>query len=144
MAKFCSSCGARLSAENTACPSCGKTEEAGERQPIEFTGVSNAVAAALCYFWFAAIVFLLIAPYNRNREIRFHAYQGLFLAAIWLAGQVVLQVIPILGWMILPIWSVLMLALCIACAIKAYQGERLILPVISETADKQSIGKSTV
>ncbi|HLF96369.1 MAG TPA: hypothetical protein VI457_04420 [Methylococcaceae bacterium] len=140
MPKYCSACGAKLPEGSTACPACHKTEE-GSPVSTASSGLSTHVASALCYIWIAAIAFLLIEPYNKVNDIRFHAYQGLFLAAIWFGGSVALEFIPLLGWMVLPFWSLVMVVISIVCAVKAYQGDRLKLPVISEMAEKQATGK---
>ena len=139
MAKYCSACGAKLPEGSSVCPACNK---AAEGPPVSAeSGLSTPVASALCYIWIAAIIFLLIEPYSKIKELRFHAYQGLFLAAIWFVGSVTLEFIPLLGWMVLPFWSLVMLVVCIIGAVKAYQGSRLKLPVISDMAEKQATGK---
>lgn len=140
MAKYCSACGAKLPEGSTVCPACNK---AGEGSPVstESGSLSTNVASALCYIWIAAIIFLLIEPYSKIKDIRFHAYQGLFLAAIWFVGSVTLEFIPLLGWMVLPFWSLVMLVISIIGAVKAYQGTRLKIPIISEMAEKQATAK---
>lgn len=137
MAKYCSACGAKLPEGSATCPAC---RESATEEPVAggSGGLSTPVAAALCYIWIAALIFLLVEPYNKSSELRFHAYQGLFLAAIWFVGSLALEFIPLLGWMVLPFWSLVMLVVCIVGAVKAYQGDRLHLPVVSDMAEKQA------
>ena len=48
-------------------------------------GLTDNMAAALCYVLglLTGIVFLVVAPYNQNRLIRFHAFQSIFLQNRW-------------------------------------------------------------
>lgn len=51
-------------------------------------GVSNRNAALLCYIpmvgWIAAIVVLASERFRRETQVRFHAFQGLYLFVAWL------------------------------------------------------------
>src|SRR5579864_4887273 len=90
---FCANCGA--SVEGRFCAKCG-TPLAGEAPPAGATplgpgpaaaaGLTDNVAGALCYVltFITGILFLLLEPYNRNRAIRFHAFQSIFLFVVWL------------------------------------------------------------
>ncbi|OGA14879.1 MAG: hypothetical protein A3I63_08305 [Betaproteobacteria bacterium RIFCSPLOWO2_02_FULL_66_14] len=95
------------------------------------------LAGALCYLWIIAIVFLLLEPYNRDKFVRFHAFQALFQGLAWIGGNIVLSLIPYLGWSLLPLWSLLMFVLAAIAAVKAYQGEAWKIPVIGPFAEKQ-------
>jgi uncharacterized membrane protein len=84
--------------------------------------MTDNVAGMLAYVTIIpAILFLVIEPYNKNRFIRFHAFQNIFLcvAAIvaWIAFFVVsavLAFIPILGHLVaLLLWLVLSVGLLI-------------------------------
>ncbi len=48
--------------------------------PVSAPGLTENVASALCYAlgWITGIVFLVLAPYNQNRTVRFHAWQSIF------------------------------------------------------------------
>jgi len=112
------------------------------------SGLTDNVAAALSYITIVGIVFLFIEPYNRNRVVRFHAFQSIFFAVatvvIWIAAtilSVVLSPIPVVGvifgvilhlvlWLgILIVWLMLVY--------KAYNNEQFMLPVIGPMAQKQ-------
>ena len=46
--------------------------------PPAQAGLSDSAACGLAYFTFVpGLVFLLAAPYNQNREIRFHSWQSI-------------------------------------------------------------------
>ena len=108
------------------------------------------VAAALCYIPLIGIIFLLVDPYNKNRNIRFHAFQSLFYLAAWIVAGICLGIVGSVLFAAMPygIWSLWLLlsrlvelALfvgLIILAVKAYQGQRFIAPVIGPMAEKQA------
>jgi uncharacterized membrane protein len=95
------------------------------------------------------ILFLVIEPYNKNRFVRFHAFQSIFLhvaaVVVWIAFIIlsaVLAFIPILGHLVaLLLWlalSVGILVVWVMLLIKANQGQMWKLPVIGDMAEKQA------
>ena len=124
----------------TVCPGCGKAAAASASATSSSGGgLQDNVAGMLAYFTIIpAILFLLIEPYNKNKFIRFHAFQCLFLAAAIFVVNVVLTFIPILGWIISMLLSLACLALWILLVVKAYQGQKFKLPVIGDLAEKQA------
>jgi uncharacterized membrane protein len=104
--------------------------------------------AALAYVTFIpAVVFVLVEPFKRNRFVRFHSFQSIFLAVatilIGIAMRIiysVLVLIPVLGfllaWLATAVavlgWVILWLVLLV----KALQGETFRLPVIGSLAEK--------
>lgn len=114
-------------------------------------GMSENLAGALCYLFgfITGILFLVLAPYNQDRNIRFHAFQSIFFNIAWFALWIVVtfvvlifHLIPFLGLFIslvlrftiglggFIIWLYLMF--------KTYNGEKVILPVVGPLADKQA------
>ena len=153
---FCTACGAPLNETAVFCPSCGaavkRASAAGngpanpgpagaapsDSQPLTATpGISQNLAGMLCYIFFAAIIFLLVEPYNRNRFIRFHAFQSLLFTVAWVVLHGVV-VIPYLGWALWPIMELAFLICWIVLLIKAYQGVMFKLPVIGEFAEQHA------
>lgn len=114
--------------------------------------MSPNTAAVLCYIpavgWIAAIIFLTLEPYSKNRFVRFHAFQGLYLAVVWLLAQVVFvpfAPFPRHGhfpFPFFPFWSLrelIKLAVIIAQIvgiIKVRKNQEYRLPILSELADK--------
>lgn len=143
MARYCESCGKEMTATATFCGACGKEQTPSAAGGTEATpstrtgGLQNNLAAALAYLWITAIVFLLLEPYNRDKFVRFHSFQALFLGLASIAGHIVLSLIPILGWSLMPLWSLLILVLAVLGAVKAYQNQTWRIPVIGEFAEKQ-------
>lgn len=137
MPQFCSSCGAQMADGVATCGACGKTGGTNAAA-ANSGGLDPKVAGLLAYLFVPAIVFLLIEPYNKDKTIRFHSFQGLFLGLTSIAGQIVLSVIPIIGWIIIPFFTLGVFVLAIVCAVKAYQGSKFKLPILGDLAEKQA------
>ncbi|NLP43928.1 MAG: hypothetical protein GX351_04825 [Peptococcaceae bacterium] len=63
---------------------------------------------------------------------KYHANQGLLLLITAVVGTVVLSFIPIIGWILLPIFSLLILAFAIMGLINGLQGKAKRLPLIGK------------
>ena len=140
---FCSGCGTEIVDNAVACPKCGRAVGTGggvAAAPATSTsgGLDENIAGALSYFFIPAIIFLVIEPYNRNRTIRFHAFQGLGLALASFVVHIVLSMIPFIGWALLPFVSLAFLIVAIIGAVKAYQRGRFNIPIIAPQAEKMA------
>jgi uncharacterized membrane protein len=109
------------------------------------SGLTDNAAGGLAYVTIIpAIVFLAIAPYNRNSYVRFHAWQSIFFTVACVVIDIALGIlvrIPFLGLMTLFIWPLVGLAFLIVwiiLLIKAFNGERFKLPLIGDLAEKQA------
>jgi uncharacterized membrane protein len=135
---------------STMCPACGAKASASRGAQGPGTqgttgGMTDNVAGMLAYVTIIpAIVFLVVEPYNKNRFIRFHAFQNLFfcvaLIVIWV-GLSVLSVVPGLIFLTLPLHLVVWLGsfvVWIILLIKANQGQMFKLPVVGDLAEKQA------
>jgi uncharacterized membrane protein len=102
-------------------------------------GLSQNNAAALAYLTFIpAIIFLVMEPYNRNAFIRFHAFQCIAFSVVAFAIHLVLMFIPIIGWAISLLLTLVFFILWIMCIMKASKGEWYKLPIIGDFALTQS------
>jgi uncharacterized membrane protein len=109
-------------------------------------GLTDNVAGLLAYlFWPVAVVFLLIEPYNKNKFIRFHCFQCLFLIGAWFVlwfAIIIIAMVPYIGWIISLLgWLVVGLGgmvVWILLMVKAYQNQMWKLPFIGELAAKQA------
>jgi uncharacterized membrane protein len=143
---FCAGCGAQMADGATVCAACGKGQSVGggaaaapaQSQATASTGLNDNVAGLLSYLFIPAIIFLVMEPFNRNKFVRFHAFQGLFLGGVSIVGHIVLTIIPILGWIILPFFSLAIFVIAIIAAIKAFQNQKWNIPVIGPMAQKQA------
>jgi len=107
--------------------------------------MSDNVAGMLAYVTIIpAIIFLVMAPYNRSKFIRFHSWQCIFFAIAWAALWIVLSFIahiPFLGWLTILIWPLIGLAgfiIWIVLLLKANQGQMYKLPFVGDLAEKQA------
>lgn len=146
---FCNTCGTQIPDGTTTCAACAGRIPAGTAAPAATAstaqGMTDNVAGMLAYFTIIpAIIFLVMEPYNRNRFIRFHAFQCLFFAVAWTVLWIALSIfahIPFLGWLSILIWPLILLAgfiIWIILVIKANQGQMYKLPFIGDMAEKQA------
>jgi uncharacterized membrane protein len=102
------------------------------------SGLSDNAAGALAYVTIIpAIIFLVVAPYNTNPFIKFHAWQNIFLA-IFLFAIGIIGIIPFLGWIIFIVGWLTAFVFWIIAIIKASKGEKYKIPVIGNFAEKQA------
>jgi len=91
-----------------------------------------------------AIIFLVVAPYNTNRFIRFHSFQCIFFCVALIAIHIavsVLAIVPILVFVTIPLHMLISLGafiLWIVLLLKANQGQMWKLPFIGDFAEKQA------
>ena len=146
--RFCGNCGAAVeSGSSTPAPESSLGSQGGrraEQEPIQ-SGLADHEAGALCYIpgagFLLSIVFLVLAPYNTNRNVRFHAFQGLFLGVAVFAGSIVvaiLAILPILGPLLAVMFWVLTIIGFLFLAWQTYQQQRIVVPVIGPLAEEQA------
>jgi uncharacterized membrane protein len=134
--EFCAKCGSRVGAAPSAVP--GPTMQASG-------AMADNVASTLCYVLglITGIIFLVLAPYNKNRVIRFHAFQSIFLHVACIVVAIGLNIV--VG--ILHLWSLLFLGslfwlVCfvgwVVLLIQTYQGKTIVVPVIGPIAQQQA------
>ena len=109
------------------------------------SGLSDNAAGGLAYVTIIpAIVFLIVAPFNKNSYVRFHSWQSIFLFIAWIAIDIVLMILghlPFIGWftwILRPLVGLGLFILWIICLIKAFNGERFKVPFIGDLAEKQA------
>jgi uncharacterized membrane protein len=148
---FCSSCGTQVADGTTLCAACSSHAPVAAAPVAAGGGLTDNVAGMLAYVTIIpAIIFLVMEPYNRNRFIRFHAFQSIFFeiacVVTWVAlailSTVVGMVIPILGHILgfvvmMVVWLGFFL-LWIVLLLKANQKQSFKLPVIGDMAEKQA------
>ena len=109
------------------------------------------MASALCYLagWLTGVIFLVLEPYNKNKTIRFNAFQSIFwnIAIIPLYIVIgilsfVLHYIPVIGALVIMLIYALtgfgMFGLWLFLMYKAYNKEKFVLPIIGPLAEKQA------
>lgn len=114
-------------------------------------GLTDNVASLLCYLVgiITGILFLVLAPYNQNKTIRFHAFQSIFVCVAFIALHIALMIlsailayIPIVGWIVMFLLYLVVglggFILWIMLMVKAYQGQKWVLPIVGPLAEKQA------
>jgi uncharacterized membrane protein len=161
---FCAQCGAE--AAGNFCPRCGgainapggagagytATGSAATASTIAAPGMSENVAGALCYLigLVTGIIFLVLAPYNQNKTVRFHTWQAIFFhigaIVVWI-GFTILNVTlsamthGFFGFIALPISLLLSLGffiLWLYLMYSAYNHKMVVLPIVGPLAQKQA------
>jgi uncharacterized membrane protein len=162
---FCANCGTEASGR--FCPKCGSPVEGpAPQQPqpgapyapappppapaAQAGGLDENMACALCYLAtiLTGILFLVLEPYNRNRNIRFHAFQAIFVGVGLIAVSILIGIlgtiigyVPFIGWVVVvllyPLFGLGAFALWLMLMYKAYNNQRWVLPVIGPMAEKQ-------
>lgn len=161
---LCASCGSPV--EGRFCAKCGAAVGAGpapegvgaspagtpgaQYAAAAPAGLSENAAGALCYALtiITGILFLVLEPYNRNRNIRFHAFQAIFLFVAWFAVWIARIMISIVlgfvsfAWILTAfLWMIIGLGffiLWLYMIIATYQGKTVVLPIIGPLAQKQA------
>ena len=143
---FCSQCGNPAGATELYCRRCGA------RQPVEppkpastadpLAGIQPRTASILCYIpgvgWIASIIVLASAKFRRDRTVRFHAFQGLYLFVAWLLDDWVLRPMFLMApsLHVHHIVQALLLGMSIFMMVKASHQEAYPLPLFGELAQR--------
>jgi uncharacterized membrane protein len=169
---FCPNCGAQVT--GTFCPNCGANVAAAQASgtagatgagaasagaagatyvppgpaPANVSGLTDNVAGALCYLFglITGIIFLVIAPYNQNKFVRFHAFQSIFghiaIIVIWIAYVIISGIIAVIthgiGLFLFPLFGFLIFVLWLYMMYSAYNKRKVKLPVIGDLAERQA------
>ncbi len=102
------------------------------RAPAEVTDDDKLWALLSWLFWPIAIVVLLLEDKKQRPFIRYHAIQSLALAVVGWVISFILSFV-VIGCVVGVVWLVYVIYL----AIKAYQGEWVTIPFITDFCKKQ-------
>jgi uncharacterized membrane protein len=147
----CVNCGAELGEGSGFCAKCGARAEAASatpNSPQTASGLQSNVAGGLCYLagFITGIFFLVAEPYKRDRFVRFHAFQAIFLSVAWFAVYfalgIFLSIVPSMlwgiSWMLHSVVSFGFFCLWLLLMYKAYNNEQFKLPFLGQLAAKQA------
>ncbi len=103
------------------------------------SGISPRTASILCYIpgmgWIAAIVILASQRFRTMQNVRFHAFQGLYLFVAWLLNEQVLK--RAVGHLHIDgLVSLVLLAMSVFMMVKASHDEAYSLPLFGELAQR--------
>ena len=101
------------------------------------SGIEENVAGLLCYLlgFVTGLIFLLIE--KDNHFVRFHALQSIIVFAALFVLNIVIGLIPLLGFAITALLAPLSLVLRIVLMIQAYQGKLFKLPMNGDIVEVQ-------
>jgi uncharacterized membrane protein len=155
---FCANCGTQVT--GSFCPNCGAAAGAANAGSagnayvppgspnIGAPGLTENVASALCYLlgFITGIIFLVLAPYNQNKTIRFHAFQSIFghvaLFILWIVFGIVMAMLGAIthgfAFGLFPIFGLAALALWLYMMYQAYNNRKVKLPLVGDLAEKQA------
>lgn len=145
---YCSLCGASVDGARF-CSQCGEMVT-GPRGPVGGFGGQEPYASrltpsrlgAVAYLTpIPALAFLLFEPFNRIRFVRFHSYQCLLLTLVALlsaALSTMVSIFAFFGGLLSAAFELVLVALWIVAAFKAWQGVEYRLPVIGRIAAEQA------
>ncbi|MDD4773616.1 MAG: hypothetical protein PHZ09_08420 [Eubacteriales bacterium] len=142
MSKLCSSCGKTLDDQIKFCDNCGAAQtqnqveqseqtQSGTNQDQTFSAddiEKNKTMAALAYI----IFFLPLLACPDSKFGRYHANQGLLLLIFGFIGGIVLTVIPIIGWVLLPVLYIVLLVFAIMGFVNGFKGVAKPLPLFGK------------
>jgi uncharacterized membrane protein len=131
------------------CPKCGAVLDDGEcrgctavvTERSHSRAIDDNIASALCYLLLGVtgVLLLFLDPYRRNRRVRFHAFQAIFvnlvIIALWMGISLLGKSLALL---LSPLFLLACLILWLALIWTAWQNERIVLPVIGYMAEKQA------
>ena len=162
-ARFCNACGATAAAPGPvpAAPAAAPEPGAVTSAPAAAgSGMTSNVAGLLAYVcgFITGIVFLVLEPYNKDKFVRFHAFQSIFfnvlMIGFWIVWTILSMIMWAIGYRILgyAIGSVIatgmsLVSLVVFLAflitwvflmIKAYNNQRFELPLIGKLAARQA------
>src|SRR3990167_1290857 len=113
------------------------------------TGLAPNIASLLCYICMpiTSIIFLLLE--KENKDVQFHAWQGLSFGIAYIATLVALQIfaallgalanfLGVIIGILIPIFGIIVFVLWIVAMVKAYQGERWKIPYLGDFAAKKA------
>jgi len=117
------------------------------REPVakEVVSENRNVMIVLAYLWLLALIPLLVD--KEDREVQWHAKHGLVLTVVEVVVMIGLQVVVmILGaisgglgcvfTLLIPIFMLAILIVHVLCIVKGINGQRFLIPGVSEFADK--------
>jgi len=116
--------------------------QAPYQSPAANADLKPNVAGMLCYplSLITGILFLVLSPYNKDRFVRFHAWQSIFFFAALVVSSIVLKIL--LPWRLEGLFlnGLNLIALLGTgwAMFKAYHGEQFKLPLVGDWAENQA------
>ena len=148
---YCCKCGKNVRDHDVFCAICGARQPVAPNPAAEyFDGITPRNASLLCYIpfvgWIAAIVVLASARFRHNHNVRFHAFQGLYLFVAWLIVDLVLAPFFAISFFVgaphVPrfalagLFKLVIFGTWIYMMVKVSQDDNVKLPILGDLAEK--------
>lgn len=155
---FCAKCGERHSTPATASAAAGfqpsPPPPMGSHQPFAYkwngqdplAALTPRMASVLPYIpaigWIFSVIVLAGKKFRLDRIVRFHAFQGLYISALWLLVQWVIH--PMMNsvgegfFRVDRLLEAILIGTSIFMMVKAGHDEAYVLPVIGELAQRSA------
>jgi uncharacterized membrane protein len=101
------------------------------------TGLEANLAGALTYLLGPITGILFLVLEKESKFVRFHAMQSTITFLALFVLNLLLSMIPILGWLLLFPLQIVILILWLFLMFKAFNGEKFKLPTIGDMAERQ-------
>lgn len=108
------------------------------RPPLPPSSPNRGLMLVLAYLWLLALVPLLVE--EQDQEVRWHAKHGLVLFGAEFAAFIALAIVSGIAWwlsfLLVPLAQLAVLVLHVVCIAKALQGDRFLIPRVSEYTER--------
>lgn len=98
---------------------------------------NRSLMLILSYLWILSLIPFLVV--KDDAEVQWHAKHGLVLLVAEILLGIVTTMVGVIGCLmalLTPLLSLVLIALHVICIVKALKGERLLIPGISQFADR--------
>ncbi|MCB1021796.1 MAG: hypothetical protein H6509_13720 [Bryobacterales bacterium] len=142
---YCIHCGHEVSGADRFCRKCGKAQPGRPgAAPTIAQSLSPRGASMLCYVpwlgWIAAIYVLVSDTFRNDRNVRFHAFQGLYIFVAWMLAHWVLglwlRMFRFPGDGVATLIELFLLGVWVFMLIKTSNNQRFELPLVGELAER--------
>lgn len=150
---YCCQCGTPTTETDLYCAACGARQPVKPPAPLQ--GMSPRTASMICYIpivgWIPAIIVLASSRFRGERDVRFHAFQSIYLFVAWLLVDWVIAPLLALPRMAVPshfpfffgpgffvggLLKLIIFGCWVFMLFKASDGVRYKLPLVGDLAER--------
>ncbi len=117
-----------------------QNKEEQNKEVVESTNSKNAdnnkLCAILSYLLVGVVWYFVDDKIKKDEFAKFHVKQAVILLIADIVANAVLMIIPILGWILIPILNLAILVLAVIGIMNAINNEKKELPYIGQYASK--------
>jgi uncharacterized membrane protein len=106
-------------------------------QPVASTDTKIWIYLAYIFSGFFGLLGLIgLAVVKDDEHVRFHCAQAFAFGVAWAIVNIILTIIPIIGWVLMPLVSLGAFIYALIVMMKAAKGEHYKMPVVGDFAEK--------